>query len=202
MGIWKWIKRLFGAKDPVQTIPVIKPDPVVTVVPVTAAPAPVTQPAAPVVVPQPVKAEPVTVPKEPELKVEAIAPAPVAPEPVAPPPDEITQADREASKAAYAAAHPISDEKNYARPVIGVTRLASGAVFMGQGRYGLSASSQKRVYDEAMSLWKSRADPAKLMLIISRLVEPYMFDATVYPDLHALVMYYLTNHSIPPYRAK
>lgn len=140
--------------------------------------------------------------KKKEAAAAIVSPAPIAPKPVNAVADEITAADRAASKAAYAAAHPVSDEKNYARPVIGVTKLASGAVFMGQGRYGLSSGSQARVYAEAMSLWKSGADPAKLMLILSRLVEPYVFDAARYPDLHALVMYYLTNHSIPAYTGK
>lgn len=129
------------------------------------------------------------------IKVEA---APIAPEPVNPVADEITAADRAAAKAAYAAAHPVPDETNYAKPVIGVTRLPSGAVFMGQGRYGLSSGSQQRVNDEAMRLYKSGADPTKLILILSRMVEPFIFDAARYPDLQKLVLYYKANGDIPP----
>lgn len=215
MGIWKWIKRLFGAKDPIQTTPVIKPDPVAAATPVTMAQAPVMEPVIPVVVPQAAKAEPVTVPKEPELKVEA---ATVAPEPVDPhPPMKMGDYDYVWNPAGGSGGQyeiyvspeetkRLAEERRAAARAqphgIGISRLPNGAIYMGHNRYGLPTSSQQHVYAEAMSLWKSGADPAKLQLILSRLVEPYVFDAAVYPDLHALVMYYLTNHSIPAYTGK
>jgi hypothetical protein len=76
---------------------------------------------------------------------------------------------------------------------IGISRLANGAIYQGKGRYGLPSASQKRVYDKAMDLWKSRADDTTLVTILSRIVEPYAFDADVYPDLKALVDMYVRN---------
>lgn len=202
MGFFRWIARLFGKKqEPIRVTPVIKPEPAATMAP---APVVVTAPTAPVV-----PAETIV---QPEVKTEA-APVPIAAEPSDPHPSmrmgdydyvwkdgayeiKLTPEQEAKAKAEWAAAHPKIPV------VVGKSKLPNGAIYMGKNRYGLPTSSQKHVYDEAMSLWKSGADPAKLQLILSRLVEPYVFDAAVYPDLYALVMYYLTNHSIPPYTGK
>lgn len=85
---------------------------------------------------------------------------------------------------------------------IGIDRLPNGAIYMGNNRYGLPSSSQQSVYNEAMRLWKSGSDPAKLTLILSRLTEPYVFDADKYPDLKMLVDYYVEKKSIVPYVLK
>lgn len=104
----------------------------------------------------------------------------------------VSPEDKEKAKAAYAAAHPAP------QLIVGKTKLPNGAIYQGNNMYGLSADAQARVYAEAMSLRKSGADPAKLELIISRLVKRYTFDPDRYPDLQAMVDYYIANKSLPP----